>query len=223
MKRFLRGLADFRNNTLPGIAGRFAALATGQSPEALLFACCDSRVVPAMVSSSQPGTLFIVRSIGNMVAPASANGQSTADVSEAAAIEFALDVLDVPDIVVLGHSHCGAMRAILAGNVGADQPNLSAWLRHARPAVARLPTSTTDPRLPTHDRLSQENVLVQLEHIRSYPSVKRRLAEGRLGLTGAWFDVASASVWLHDNGNGWILLTDEEIARRVGDLPRQPM
>ena len=114
MYKLIMGIVDFRERLLPQYAEQFRDLARGQTPDVLFITCSDSRVVPDLVISTNPGDLFVMRNVGNLVPPATVEGISTGDLSEAGAIEFAVLVLKVQDIVVCGHSECGAMKAALA-------------------------------------------------------------------------------------------------------------
>ena len=164
MRHLLLGLIEFREHNLPLYAERFRELSAGQEPDTLFITCADSRVAPNLLASTEPGELFTMRNVGNLMPPAHADGISSGDLSEASAVEYAVTVLKVKNIIVCGHSNCGAMRAVIAGSHLDDAPNLERWLDHARPAWARLPRKeVTD--LEPHDRLSQENVLLQLEHL----------------------------------------------------------
>src|SRR5579859_1890618 len=115
MRKLIQGIMDFRKNRRPEYKETFARLALGQSPDALFIACSDSRVAVDVFASTEPGDLFVVRNPGNIVSPAAADGLSVADESEAAAIEFAVSMLKVRDIIVCGHSSCGAMGGLIRG------------------------------------------------------------------------------------------------------------
>src|SRR5438105_3013495 len=138
MKKLVNGIIDFRKNIRPGYRETFAQLALGQSPDLLFIACSDSRVVPNLFASTDPGDLFVIRNVGNIVAPCGKNGLSVADESEAAAIEFAVQNLKVSDIIVCGHSECAAMNALVNGRDKVTLPNLKAWLRHGEDALQAL-------------------------------------------------------------------------------------
>jgi carbonic anhydrase len=200
MKKLLRGIIEFRQKMLPEDREKFARLAHGQSPDALMIACADSRVVPNLFASTDPGDLFVVRNVGNLIPECGPDGRSTADESEAAAIEFALANLNVLDIIVCGHSECGAMRAIVDGRQKVTAPNLREWLRHGEPALARLGAGGDVQ--SRANQLSQLNVLQQMDHLRSYPIVRERLAEKCLDLHGWWFEVDTANVYIHDEASG---------------------
>ena len=199
MRTLLLGLLEFREQSLDLYIDRFRELSEEQAPETLLIACSDSRVVPSLLASAEPGELFVVRNVGNLMPPAKHDGTSSGDLSEASAIEYAVTVLEVKNIVVCGHSNCGAMRAIAAGSALDDAPNLKEWLEHGRPALGRAqqqPASTTG--LPLPDRVSQMSVLLQLEHLATYPAVRQALARGTLSLAGWWFDIATGEVRVYD-------------------------
>jgi carbonic anhydrase len=198
MRKLLMGIVDFRERLLPQYAQRFQDLAQGQAPDTFIIACSDSRIVPDLLASADPGELFFVRNVGNLVPPATAEGVSTGDVSEASAIEYAIRILKVRNVVVCGHSGCGAMKAALARKPMPETPNLDKWLHLTASAVFRLDQEgPLDPRLNPHDQLAQLNVLVQLEHLASYPIVRERLADRTLHLGGWWFDIARGEMFAY--------------------------
>ncbi|ALG12767.1 solute carrier family 23 protein [Kibdelosporangium phytohabitans] len=163
----------------------------GQRPEQLFITCADSRVLPNLITSSGPGEQFCVRNIGNIVPVFIDSESSEEDSSIGAAIEFAVDVLDVPTIVVCGHSHCGAMKALL-GNTAQPGTRLHSWLRNARTSLARV-DGTDDA-----EHLAAVNVVQQLDNLRTYPSVRRAEEQGRLRLVGMYFDLTEARLYLVD-------------------------
>jgi len=215
MNKLVKGIVEFRKNALPSYREKFARLALGQSPDTLFIACSDSRVVPNLFASTDPGDLFVVRNVGNLIPACGGDGHSSADESEAAAIEFALMNLKVSDIVVCGHSQCGAMHAIIEGREKVAAPNLRAWLRHGEPSLGKLSNGNGASPLNRPDRLSQLNVLQQIEHLRSYPVVKDRLANGSVALHGWWFELTTANVYAFEEDAGSFVLIDEEEAERI--------
>ncbi|MEU2910605.1 carbonic anhydrase [Streptomyces massasporeus] len=174
----------------------YRKLAEGQYPEALFITCSDSRVIPAMITGAQPGEIFELRNAGNIVPPYGRPGAC----GEAATIEYALEVLGVQDIVVCGHSHCGAMGALKSGDDLSSLPGVDAWLRLARPELTSvLEAAPDDPSLP---EVSQGNVVNQLAALRSYPVVRQRLDSGRLRLHGWYYEVDTGFVYeLGDEGD----------------------
>ncbi|MFD7402240.1 carbonic anhydrase [Streptomyces sp. NPDC059866] len=166
----------------------FAQLAQGQSPEVLFITCSDSRVVPALITGARPGQLFELRTAGNIVPPYT-SGRPT---GEAATIEYAVEVLGVQDVVVCGHSHCGAVGALVRGDDLDAVPAVRDWLAHA----ADEPRSA-DPADPTVAEAVQQHALAQLLRLRSYPCVEQRLADGRLRLRGWYYEVHTGTVREH--------------------------
>ncbi|MGW1190819.1 SulP family inorganic anion transporter [Streptomyces sp. NPDC002559] len=201
--RLVSGLSSFQRNTAPLVRGELARLALeGQRPSQLFITCADSRLVTSMITASGPGDLFTVRNIGNLVPlPDTESG----DDSVGAAIEYAVDVLKVESITVCGHSGCGAMQALLGGEPDRDAPPtaLWRWLRHGLPSLRRMASrnhawARISGRLPTDalEQLCLTNVVQQLDHLRSYEAVARRLADGTLQLHGMYFHVAEAQAYL---------------------------
>lgn len=213
MKKLVQGIVDFRRKVLPQYRETFAKLALGQSPDTLFIACSDSRVVPNLFASTDPGDLFVIRNVGNIVAPCGEHGVSTADESEAAAIEVAIQKLNVSHIVVCGHSECAAMHALVQGRESLSSPNFRAWLRHGESSLSRV--GSFNPVLASHNELSQLNVLQQIEHLKSYPVVRDRIAEGRLQIHGWWFELGGADVYAFEPDAGKFVLLDEEEAGRI--------
>ncbi|MDR6980042.1 carbonic anhydrase [Streptomyces sp. 3330] len=166
----------------------FAKLAAGQSPQVLFITCSDSRVVPALITGARPGELFELRTAGNIVPPYGSDRPT----GEAATIEYAVEVLGVEDVVVCGHSHCGAVGALVRGDDLDGVPAVRDWLAHAADEPA-----SADPDDPTVMRAVQNHVLAQLLRLRSYPCVEKRLADGRLRVRGWYYEVHTGAVREH--------------------------
>lgn len=188
-KPVVDGALEFERMTAPLVRPFLAELAEqGQRPEQLFITCADSRVLPNLITSTGPGDQFCVRNIGNLVP---VHGRSEEDSSVGAAIEFAVEVLAIPTIVVCGHSHCGAMKALLAGS-SKPGSRLHSWLRNAKSSLARV-DGTDDV-----ERLAVTNVVEQLGNLRTYPSVRLAERQGRLRLVGMYFNLSEARVYLVD-------------------------
>lgn len=173
----------------------------GQQPHDLFIACSDSRVVPEIFTVSGPGDLFKIRNIGNLIPAYTPEimGNDAKDTSVAAAIDYSLDVLNVPGIAICGHSGCGAMKALLENSDLSAQPHLEAWLDNGRTSLARYNRGEVpDPSLAPYDQLSQVNVIQQIENLLSYPKVRERYENGTLSLIGMYFDIPNAQVYLLD-------------------------
>ncbi len=220
MRKLIMGIVDFRERMLPQYATRFRELALTQAPDALFITCSDSRVVPDLLASTHPGDLFTMRNVGNLIPPAAPDGISVGDLSEASAIEYAVLVLQVANIVVCGHSECGAMKAVLTRSPKLDAPNLDRWLNHANTAAFRLEhEGALDTGLRPYDQLSQLNVLVQIEHLMSYPIVRERVATGSLHLSGWWFDIATGDMYAYEaSSRSFEVIDRQEAERLVGRL-----
>lgn len=162
----------------------------GQRPQALFITCADSRIDPCLLTQTKPGELFICRVIGNVVPP---YPDAVGGVS--ATIEYAVGVLGVADVIVCGHTDCGVMKGVLNPEAVAALPAVSAWLRYAQPARAEAPG---DDLLA----LAESNVRVQLENLRTHPSVASRLEDGDLALHGWVYHLAEGLVTMLDGESG---------------------
>ncbi|MEU0133769.1 SulP family inorganic anion transporter [Streptomyces sp. NPDC006296] len=219
--RLLSGLSSFQRTTAPLVRGELARLAEeGQRPSQLFLTCADSRLVTSMITASGPGDLFTVRNVGNLVPPPDSEGSTGNDDSVAAAIEYAVDVLEVESITVCGHSGCGAMQALLKAEPETPRTPLWRWLRHGLPSVERMRSrdhswARIAGRLPTDavEQLCLTNVVQQLEHLRAHESVARRLAAGTLHLHGMYFHVGEAQAYLLTEGASSGTGPDEVFAR----------
>ncbi|NBE50296.1 carbonic anhydrase [Streptomyces boluensis] len=189
MHHLFDGVAYFRSDVFPGKEDLFARLATQHHPETLFIGCSDARVPPELITQSEPGELFVVRTAGNLV-PAHAPGAD----GVAASIEYAVAVLGVTDIVVCGHSACGAMTALAEGHDLSGAPVTADWLRHADAARATANANATASPESRVAALVRANVAAQLQNLRTHPSVARALAERQLTLHGWVFDIATGSV-----------------------------
>ncbi|MBS4162799.1 Carbonic anhydrase [Candidatus Protochlamydia amoebophila] len=212
MKKLIQGIADFRQGLTEESRHLFANLALGQTPDVLFIACSDSRVVPNLFASTNPGDLFVLRNIGNLIPPFSVNSDNSA----LAAIEFSIFSLKVPDIIVCGHSECGAMRALVEGIQGNCCSHLQSWLKHGESSLNLVRNGITiNPSLSEHNQISQINVLQQIEHIKSYPFIRERLDKNELRIHGWWFDIAHADVYCYKEDLNQFVLIDEKEAQLI--------
>ncbi|GEC05917.1 carbonic anhydrase [Streptomyces spinoverrucosus] len=183
MRDLVAGVARFQRDVFPAKANLFAHLATNHTPHTLFIGCSDARVVPELITGSEPGDLFVIRTAGNLV-PAYNPGVD----GVTASIEYAVSALGVSDIVVCGHSACGAMTALAERRDLTGTPAIADWLRHADASSARTP-ATGDV-----SALVRQNVLVQLANLATHPSVARALACKTVTLHGWAFDIATGRV-----------------------------
>lgn len=182
----------------PQNAAAFEALGAGQSPEALFVTCSDSRVVPALITGARPGELFELRTAGNVVPPYPSGddaGREGRPMGEAATIEYAVCVLGVRDIVVCGHSHCGAVGALVRSEDLSAVPAVRDWLDHTvaqDAAVRSLVPASADVA-----EAVQTHVLAQVERLRAYPCVRERVTDGTLTLHAWYYEVHTGAVTTH--------------------------
>lgn len=196
MEKLVRGLHEFQKTIFSAHRDLFERLSHhGQDPEALFITCSDSRINPNLLTQTLPGDLFIIRNAGNLIPPF-----GTEVGGEAATIEFAVAALNVKDIIVCGHSHCGAMEALEnREELAASLPLTSQWLKHAD--ATRQIIRDNYAHLDWERRqvaTIEENVLVQLKHLKSYPAVRRRLDRGDLHLHGWVYKIQTGDVFAYD-------------------------
>ena len=197
----------------------------GQTPNVLFIGCCDSRVDPDYYLHPGPGDLFILRNIGNLVPSFDMVTKDKGDTSVAAALDYSLGVLGVEHIVLCGHSECGAMKAIQTHQTIENSVGIADWLRAAQPSMQRWTKQNKDTSLMPHNHLAQVNVLQQLEHLRSFPEVQQREAEGRLHLWGWYFDIEAPAILVYDDELQSFTRLDEKKAaqlfqRAADNLPK---
>ncbi|MBS1953889.1 MAG: carbonic anhydrase [Cyanobacteria bacterium SZAS-4] len=205
MRKLISGLHEYQHHVFKAQKELFAKLSQGQSPEALFITCSDSRIDPNMLTQTEPGDLFVLRNAGNIVPPYGAGHGG-----EAATIEFAVDKLGVKDIIICGHSLCGAIKAVFNREVLADMPMLTAFLAHAE-STRRIVLENyhdIDPEGLLNIG-SQENVLVQVENLRTHPSVAARLAKGDLNIHAWMYKMETGAVFGYDAGDRQFLPATE--------------
>jgi len=219
MQRLIQGIHRFQEEDFLPLQGLFEQLAKGQHPETLFITCSDSRIDPNLLTRSKPGDLFILRNAGNIVPP-----HGVANGGEAATIEFAVAALGVKDIIICCHSHCGAIQGLLQPEMVASLPALSSWLSHAERArrIVRDNYGHLDgDRLVT--ATVEENVLVQLENLRTLPAVASRLVRSDLHLHGWVYKIETGEVFAYDLASGQFVplaeykypATEEAVRRRT--------
>lgn len=193
MQQLLDGVHRFRQEEFGKYQAMFRRLSReGQKPHTLFITCADSRVLAELITQSNPGDLFVIKNVGNIIPPADSPGEFN---STAAGIEFAVEVLGVTDIVVCGHSHCGAMAALMSE----EKPglrHLHNWVRLAAPVRALIESNYAHLKSPDARMraLEQENILFSIEQLHTYECVRRRLAEGSLRLHAWFFKIATGEL-----------------------------
>lgn len=206
IKRILEGLNDFQDNYFASHREMFEQLSQGQSPEVLFITCSDSRIDPCLITQSQPGELFVVRNIGNIIPACGASNSG-----EGAAIEYAVHGLGIRDIVVCGHSHCGAMKGLLQiGNLAQQMPFVYDWLKNHAESTRRL-VADNYPGYPQEKLLKiaiEQNVLTQIENLETYPVIRSKMHAGKLTLHAWIYEIETGEVFAYDASNGQFKLLE---------------
>ncbi len=214
MQKLVHGIHQFQQNTFASQKRLFERLSKGQQPIALFITCSDSRINPNLLTQTDPGELFIMRNAGNIVPPYGAVRGG-----EAATIEYAVSVLNVKDIIICGHSFCGAMGGILNPELIEGLPAVKDWLDHAE-ATARIIKENYSHITDSDARLTaavEENILVQLENLRTHPSVAAATMRGELKIHGWVYKFQSGEVFAYDPTQGQFLAI-EEVSTDAGDM-----
>ncbi len=203
MTRIIQGVLDFQKRIFGQKRELFDELGKGQKPMALFITCSDSRISPGLLSQTGPGELFILRNAGNIVPPHEAGAWA-----EAATVEYAVVQLRVRDIILCGHSKCGAMHGLLEPAALAKLPSVAGWLSHAKDVLTKLsPEGTPEERLR---QTIEQNVLVQLEHLKTHPAVREALSARTLRLHG----------WVYHFEKGMVESYDP-LSRQFGPIEQQ--
>ncbi len=204
MTRIIQGVLDFQRRIFGQKRELFDRLGKGQKPLGLFITCSDSRISPGLLSQTQPGELFILRNAGNIVPPYSAGAWA-----EAATVEYAVAQLRVRDVILCGHSKCGAMHGLIEPEALAKLPTVAGWLAHAQEVLAKVPAD-----LPAEERLRraiEQNVLVQLEHLKTHPAVRDALAARTLRLHGWVYHFEKGKVDVYDPLSGRFVPLEQRV------------
>jgi len=189
MEQIIKGVLHFQEKVFPEHRALFGELASQQNPDILFITCSDSRIDPNLVTQSKPGDLFICRNAGNIIPP---HNKATGGMT--ASIEYAVAVLGVRHIVVCGHTDCGAMKGVLDMDALDQLPHVKEWLGHARSAVEVVKAQGERPDQSQLQRVTEENVHQQLQHLKTHPVVAAKLATGELQLHGWIYEIESGGV-----------------------------
>jgi len=197
-QRLVDGYGAFLDERLPLELDRYRKLAAaGQRPESMIIGCCDSRVSPEVIFDAHPGELFVVRNVANLVPPYAPSG-FTHGVS--AALEFAVQILEVKHVIVMGHSHCGGVRAFLAHRARPDPGDfIDNWMDLLAPAAKALEAAGHPLRADDPTALEQASVVMTLANLMTFPWIESRVQAGALRLLGAYFDVATGRLSAYDH------------------------
>lgn len=211
MPSFAAGVVKFQKEIFPAKKDLFEKLSHGQAPEALFITCSDSRIETAMITQTDPGDLFILRNAGNIVPPHTNNTGGTT-----ASIEFAVGVLNVPHIVVCGHTECGAMKGAMNPDGLGGLPHVREWLGFSKAAVDIVDEIAGDANEEQRMKmLLQQNVILQLNHLKTHPKVLSAMAAGRLRLHGWVYDIKTGEVEALDEDQGGFVPVSQRYAAEV--------
>ncbi|MBD2330164.1 carbonic anhydrase [Alkalinema sp. FACHB-956] len=195
MRKLIRGFQEFQSNYFEEKRDLFEQLAHGQHPRVLFITCSDSRIAPNIMLNTDPGELFVIRNAGNLMPPfGAANG------GEGASLEYAIHALNIDQIIVCGHNHCGAMKGLLKLNqLQEEMPLVYDWLKHAE-ATRRLLKENYSQYEGEEllDIAVAENVLTQIENLKTYPVVRSRLHQGKLHIYGWIYEIESGEILAYD-------------------------
>jgi carbonic anhydrase len=204
--RLIAGVRRFRREIYPARKDVYKQAALEpQRPHTLVITCADSRIDPELITQSGPGEIFVTRNIGNLVP---AYGEMLGGVS--AVLEYAVAVLDVSQVVICGHTDCGAMKALLQPESVAKYPTVKTWLRNAEAALSIvLGRNHASGPADLLNQLIEENVLLQTVHLRTHPSIAGKLAEGRLTVHGWIYDIGEGNVRIYDSSRKRYVAVDD--------------
>lgn len=195
MKDIVQGVVKFKAEAYPERKDLFAKLANSQSPSTLFITCSDSRIAPNLITQTEPGDIFVTRNAGNIVRPY--NGEP-GEVSTA--IEYSIEALGVQHIVICGHSNCGAMKGALdVEAIRGAVPQVADWLTHSKAAVDAVKARCGCATAEQLDEVIEENVLLQIQHLKTHPSVVAKLATGAIQIHGWVYDIESGDIAVYDN------------------------
>jgi carbonic anhydrase len=203
MKKIVSGILRFKIEAFEARRALFAELATGQDPEVLFITCADSRIDPCLVTQTEPGDLFICRNAGNIVPP---HQRMTGGVT--ASIEFAVAGLGIRDVVICGHTDCGAISGALNPDSLSELPHVHDWLEHVQAAVDEVKRQGIDA-ADEQLAVTRANVVLQLEHLKTHPCIASRLGSGDVSLHGWLYDIEAGVVTCYDESTGTFVALEE--------------
>lgn len=213
--KLLRGVRAFQSKSFPKREMLFKRLSSEQDPETLFITCIDSRVNPHLITQAQPGDFFVVRNMGNIIPPYSSSASFSSSV--AAELEFTLTQHKIKDIIICGHSECGAMKGLLSEDTRKKLPHVGAWLSHSNNVLKTLHEGHADSRIKL-SIATKNNILLQIEHLKTYPLVAEKLARNELKIHGWVYDISSGKVFVHQQQSNEFISLDQSLGLSI-ELP----
>lgn len=210
-KRLIAGYRDFAAHRLPTEQSRYRELSEkGQSPETMLIGCSDSRVAPETIFDAGPGELFVVRNVANLVPPYAPDGEAH---GVSAALEFAVQVLRVKHIVVMGHAQCGGVKSLTEDNAPLSPGDfIGRWMSIIEPDPAKLKPHAGEDREAFITRLEHGVIKRSLQNLMTFPCIRTKVERGTLLLHGAYFGVAKGDLYILDKASGEFKTPKEAVA-----------
>lgn len=218
MKRLIEGIQEFQTNYLSTHREMFELLSQGQHPRILFVTCSDSRIDPNLITQTEPGEMFIIRNAGNIIPPYGAtNG------GEGAAVEYGVHALGIKDIIVCGHSHCGAMKGLQKlSKLEEEMPLVYEWLKHAEATRRMIAENYKDKEGEELLQITvEENVLTQLENLRTYPVIRSKLHRGHIRLHAWVYQIETGEVLEYDAVRGQYVPPQTQLSRASWLTPQQ--
>jgi carbonic anhydrase len=218
-ERLISGYRAFLDGRLTTEQARYRELAEhGQSPEIMVIGCCDSRVSPEVIFDARPGELFVVRNVGNLIPPYETGGTYH---GVSAALEFAVGVLRVKHIVVLGHAHCGGVRAFAEETEPVSPGDfIGKWMSLIAPAAERIGPRGETPLAEYLSRLEQASVSHSLDNLMTFPRLRTLIERGKVSIHGAYFGVATGRLSVRDPTSGVFVVVAADEHARIFAQPR---
>ena len=218
MRKLIQGIQEFQTNYLSTHREMFELLSQGQHPRILFITCSDSRIDPNLITQTEPGEMFIIRNAGNIVPPYGAtNG------GEGAAVEYAVQALGIQDIIVCGHSHCGAMKGLQKlSKLEEEMPLVYEWLKHAEATRRMIAENYKDKEGEELLQITvEENVLTQLENLRTYPVIRSKMHRGHIRLHAWVYQIETGEVLEFDAVRNLYVPPQTQISRAAWLTPAQ--
>lgn len=187
--KLILGVRKFNQEKFKDMQGIFEMLSRGQYPDILFITCADSRIVPSLFTDTAPGEMFVIRNVGNIIPP----HETTAISSEAGAIEYAVNALKVKNIILCGHSDCGAMKGLITPDLKKQLPTVASWLTHSSAVLEKL----AEKKEIKVEEVIKQNILVQIEHLKTYPIVAEKIASGDLAIHGWFYKFETGEIFVY--------------------------
>ncbi|CAM2835582.1 carbonic anhydrase [Legionella worsleiensis] len=208
----LFGLSRFKEKSFQEMKTLFEQLSCEQNPETLFITCSDSRIVPSLITQAYPGDLFTIRNIGNIIPP------YPSAFSETAALEYTFKVLNIKDVIICGHSNCGAMKGLLTPHIEEHLPSVASWLSHSQAALNAVEEARTsglrDP-LQELEMATKKNIVQQMEHLKSYPLILDKIQRGDLKVHGWYYELNKGNVFIYDPCTQEFIDFDSALEREI--------